>query len=92
MGTRNVQRAAENDAEYNEYQSKKIDVEPDTKEEARQVDALKVKNITTGPLVHLRSQIFDQILDTFQQLQKQMSNMQRTKCRRQEERITVSAP
>lgn len=65
MDTRNVQKAAENDAEYNENQSKTIDVEPEAKAEAPQVDALKVKNITTGSLVHLTSQILDEILDTF---------------------------
>ena len=58
-------RAVENGAEFNKNDSKKIDVEPETKGKARQVDAFEVKNITAGPMVHLKFQILDQILETF---------------------------
>ena len=53
-------RAVENGAEFNKNESKKIDVEPETKGKAR-----RVKNITAGPMVHLKFQILDQILETF---------------------------
>ena len=53
-------RKVENGAEFNKNESKKIDVEPETKGKAR-----RVKNITAGPMVHLKFQILDQILETF---------------------------
>ena len=66
-------RAVENGAEFNKNESKKIDVEPETKEKARQVDGFEVKSITAGPMVHLKFQILDQILETFKKRKREIN-------------------